>query len=206
VFDVALRLLHPAMPFITETLWGRLPGRADDATIMLARWPRPDPRAVDAEALRGFELVQELVGAIRAIRAEYGVQPGQQVRAVVTAGSPAGRAAFDAERGTILRLARLSTMSFEAGSERVGGNAVLSDGTGVFVPLGDAIDIQRECSRLGQEIARLDQLVDGQARKLGNAQFTARAPADIVERERQKLASWTEQSARLGAKRALLGC
>ena len=206
VFDVALRLLHPVMPFITETLWDRLPSRGSDATIMLARWPSPDPRAVDAEALRGFGLVQELVGAIRAIRAEYGVQPGQQVRVTVSCGSPAARAAFDAERGTILRLARLSAMSFEGGDERVGGNAVLSDGTGVFVPLGDAIDIRRECSRLGQEIARLDQLVDGQARKLGNAQFTSRAPAEVVERERQKLATWTEQSAQLGAKRALLGC
>ncbi len=206
VFDVALRLLHPVMPFITETLWGRLPGRAADATIMRARWPRPDPRAMDDDSLRAFGLVQELVGAIRAIRAEYGVQPGQQIRAVVTAGSPAARAAFEAERGTIMRLARLSAISSEAGGERVGGNAVLSDGTGVFVPLGDAIDIQRECSRLGDEIARLDQLVDGQARKLGNAQFTARAPADVVERERLKLVTWTEQSARLGAKRALLGC
>jgi valyl-tRNA synthetase len=206
VFDVALRLLHPVMPFITETLWGRLPGRPADATIMTARWPRPDPRATDGAALHAFALVQELIGAIRAIRAEYGVQPGQQVRAAVTGESPAARAAFDAERGTILRLAKLSSLSFDAGSERVGGHAVLSDGTALFVPLGDAIDVRRECTRLGDEISRLGQLVEGQARKLANAQFTARAPADIVERERQKLATWSEQSVKLAAKRALLGC
>ena len=206
VFDVALRLLHPVMPFITETLWGRLPGRPTDATIMRATWPRPDSRATDAAALHGFALVQELVGAIRAIRAEYGVQPGQQIRAVVTGETAPARAAFEAERGTILRLAKLSSLSFDAGSERVGGHAVLSDGTALFVPLGDAIDVQRECTRLGEEIGRLDQLVEGQERKLANAQFTARAPADIVERERQKLATWSEQSVKLAAKRALLGC
>jgi valyl-tRNA synthetase len=211
VFDVALRLLHPVMPFITEALWDRLPSRAEgdaaaDRSIMVARWPRPDARAVDADALRDFGLVQELVGAVRAIRAEYGVQPGQQVRAVVTAESPAARAAFEAERGTIVRLARLSALEFEPGSDRVGGHAVLSDGTGLFVPLGDAIDVARECRRLGDEIARLQQLVEGQSRKLGNAQFTSRAPAEVVEREREKLVSWREQSARLGAKRALLGC
>ena len=206
VFDVALRLLHPVMPFITETLWDRLPGRPADATIMRAPWPRPDARAIDAAALHGFALVQELVGAIRAIRAEYGVQPGQQVRAVVTGETGPARAAFDAERGTIVRLAKLSAFSFDAGSERVGGHAVLSDGTALFVPLGDAIDIQRECARLGEEIGRLGQLVDSQERKLANSQFTARAPADIVERERQKLATWSEQSVKLAAKRALLGC
>jgi valyl-tRNA synthetase len=206
VFDVALRLLHPVMPFITETLWDRLPGRPADATIMTARWPRPDPRAADGAALHGFALVQELIGAIRAIRAEYGVQPGQQVRAAVTGESPAARAAFDAERGTILRLAKLSALAFDAGAERVGGHAVLSDGTSLFVPLGDAIDVRRECSRLDDEISRLGQLVESQERKLANAQFTARAPADIVERERQKLATWSEQSVKLAAKRALLGC
>jgi valyl-tRNA synthetase len=206
VFDVALRLLHPVMPFITETLWDRLPGRPADATIMRARWPRPDPRAADGAALHGFALVQELVGAIRAIRAEYGVQPGQQVRAAVTGESPAARAAFEAERGTILRLAKLGSLSFDGGTERVGGHAVLSDGTTLFVPLGDAIDVRRECTRLGDEIDRLEQLVAGQERKLANTQFTARAPADIVERERQKLATWSEQSVKLAAKRALLGC
>jgi valyl-tRNA synthetase len=205
VFDVALRLLHPIMPFITEALWRRLPGRGADATIVTARWPQPDPRAVDAEAVQRFELVQELVGAIRAIRAEYGVQPGQQVRATVTPESDAARAAFAAERGTILRLARLASLAFEAG-EGVGGTAVLSDGSVVFVALGDAIDVERECRRLGDEITRLGQLVEGQQRKLGNAQFTSRAPADVVEREREKLASWSEQAARLGERRALLGC
>ncbi|HEU4828475.1 MAG TPA: valine--tRNA ligase, partial [Gemmatimonadales bacterium] len=83
-FDTALRLLHPVMPFITEELWGRIPGRKAGALLASARWPRSDPRARDEAALREFSLVQELVGAIRGIRAEYGIAPGQAIRASVT--------------------------------------------------------------------------------------------------------------------------
>jgi valyl-tRNA synthetase len=205
-FDVALRLLHPIMPFITEALWQRFPGRPQDASISVAPWPAPDSRAVDAEALKEFGLVQELVSAIRGIRAEYGVQPGQVVRAVVAGDHGAAAAALKQERQTIMRLAKLSELSFGESRERVGGHAVLSDGTGVFVPLGEAIDVGRECGRLGSEVDRLARLVESQEKKLGNPQFVSRAPSDVVERERQKLSTWQEQRAVLVKKRELLGC
>jgi valyl-tRNA synthetase len=205
-FDVALRLLHPVMPFITEALWRRFPGRPDSASISVAPWPRADARARNAEALRDFGLVQELVGAIRAIRAEYGVQPGQVVRAVVTGNDGVASAALEQERSTIIRLARLSALSLAENRERVGGHAVLSDGSALFVPLGDAIDIGRECGRLGSEVERLARLVESQQKKLGNEQFVSRAPGDVVERERQKLTAWKEQSEVLVKKRELLGC
>ena len=134
-FDVALRLLHPVMPFVTETLWRKFPGRQDEASISVAPWPLSDARANDAEALREFGLVQEVVGAIRAIRAEYGVPPGQPVRAVVTRAEGSDRA-IRRESATVTRLAKVSELSFGEPSERVGGHAVLSDGTAVFVPLG----------------------------------------------------------------------
>ena len=204
-FDVALRLLHPIMPFITEALWQRIPGRPAGATIARARWPRSDVRARDESALRDFALVQELVGAIRTIRAEYGVQPGQSVRAVVTASKRTPQA-LGQELGTIQRLARVSSLSFESPAESVGGHAVLADGTALFVPLGDAIDVARECGRLGGEVERLLGLISSQERKLGNPQFVTRAPAQVVEAERQKLASWREQADVLAGKRRLLGC
>jgi valyl-tRNA synthetase len=205
-FDVALRLLHPVMPFITETLWRRFPGRPPQASIMVAPWPRPDRRADDPAALREFGLVQELVGAIRAIRAEYGVQPGQPVRVVVSRDGAAADPAFDRERATVSRLAKVSDLAFGEPAERVGGHAVLSDGTAVFVPLGDAIDVGRECGRLSTEVDRLGQLVASQEKKLGNEQFVSRAPVDVVDRERQKLAGWREQREVLVRKRELLGC
>ena len=91
-------------------------------------------------------------------------------------------------------------------TDRVGGHAVLPDGTSVFVPLGDAIDVGRECTRLGAETERLTALLASQQKKLGNEQFVARAPADVVAREREKLAAWTEQREVLVRKRDLLGC
>ena len=107
---------------------------------------------------------------------------------------------------SVLRLAKVSDLAFGEPTERVGGHAVLSDGTAVFVPLGDAIDVERECTRLGTEVERLLRLVEGQEKKLSNEQFTSRAPADVVERERQKLAAWEEQRTVLVEKRARLGC
>ncbi|MGI8818900.1 MAG: valine--tRNA ligase, partial [Gemmatimonadales bacterium] len=205
-FDVALRLLHPVMPFITEALWRRFPGRPDTASISVAPWPRHDRRAQDPAALRDFGLVQELIGAIRGIRAEYGVQPGQVVRAVVSASEGYTSAVLERERATITRLAKLSAVAFSPNHERVGGHAVLSDRTSVFVPLGEAIDIGKECGRLGIETERLLRLVESQEKKLGNEQFVSRAPSDVVDRERQKLTSWKEQRDVLVKKRELLGC
>jgi valyl-tRNA synthetase len=205
-FDVALRLLHPVMPFITEALWRRFPDRPEGASISVAPWPAADRRAHDAEALAQFGLVQELVTAIRAIRAEYGVQPGHAVRAVVSGDTHATVAALKQEQGTITRLAKLSELSFGESHDRVGGHAVLSDGTSVFVPLGDAIDVGRECGRLGSEVDRLIRLVESQERKLGNEQFVSRAPSEVVERERVKLSTWQEQRDVLVKKRELLGC
>jgi valyl-tRNA synthetase len=205
-FDVALRLLHPVMPFVTETLWRRFPGRPADASISVAPWPGPDPRADDPEALAEFDLVQQVVGAIRGIRAEYGVQPGQTVRAFVSQDGRAPSPALERERATILRLARLSELVLAESRESVGGHAVLPDGTSIFVPLGEAIDVGRECGRLGAEADRLAGLLASQRKKLENQQFVARAPADVVAREREKLATWSDQREVLVRKRELLGC
>jgi valyl-tRNA synthetase len=205
-FDVALRLLHPVMPFVTEALWRRFPGRPADASISIAPWPRPDARAVDTAALADFGLVQQVVGAIRAIRAEYGVQPGQTVRAYVAVEGRDAAAALEREGSTIVRLAKLSELILGESAERVGGNAVLPDGTAIFVPLGDAIDVGRECTRLGAESDRLAGLVASQEKTLGNQHFVSRAPADVVAREREKLTAWTEQRQVLIRKRELLGC
>jgi valyl-tRNA synthetase len=205
-FDVALRLLHPVMPFVTEALWRRVPGRPAEASISVAPWPHPDARAEDAEALAEFGPVQQVVGAIRGIRAEYGVQPGQTVRAFVSQDGRAPSSALERERGTIVRLAKLSELALTESHERVGGHAVLPDGTAVFVPLGDAIDVARECDRLGTEAERLGALLASQEKKLGNEQFVSRAPADVVAREREKLVAWTEQREVLVRKRERLGC
>ena len=83
---------------------------------------------------------------------------------------------------------------------------MLADGSSVFVPLEDAIDVRHECDRLAKERDRLDQQLQAVAAKLANPQFTARAPAEVVERERVKQASWREQRDGLAAKLGALGC
>jgi valyl-tRNA synthetase len=208
-FDVALRLLHPVMPFITEALWTRLPGRAEGDSIVVARWPQPDPRARDDAALREFAILQELCGAIRSIRAEYGVPPGVTIGVTLAQAGPALRRAVAAEEATVRRLAKVATLELlgagaEAGAS--GGHAVLTDGTAVTVPLGDLVDVAKECRRLGDELTRLESQIQGQEGKLANTQFTSRAPAAVVEKEREKLSSWREQAAVLRGKRARLGC
>jgi len=201
-FEIALQLLHPIMPFITEALWRRLPGRAAGATIMLAPWPRPDRRANDAPAERDFALVQELVSAVRQIRAEYAVEPGKQVGLRISR----RHRAFVEEEGTIIRLARLGHLSYGDPLPEPGANAVLQDGTTLYIALGELVDLRKECDRLGSEHGRLTQLIQGQRTKLGNEQFTSRAPAEVVAREREKLASMEQQVAAIALKRAQLGC
>ena len=205
-FDVALRLLHPIMPFITEALWIRLPGRRDGDTIVVARWPAPDLRAKDDAAVTAFTLVQDAITSVRQVRAEYGVAPGATVRVRIAPATPGARRALEAEESTIRRLAKVGELAFGEATDEPGGHAVLSDGSAVFVPLGGAIDVARECQRLGAEVDRLGQLIGAQERKLANENFVTRAPAAVVDNERQKLASWREQADTLRGKRQLLGC
>jgi valyl-tRNA synthetase len=205
-FETALRLLHPIMPFVTEALWQRLPARGKGTSLSTRAWPGADSRAADPAALRQFALVQELIGAIRSIRAEYNVAPGHPVRVLVAAGSAAAAGAFQAERSTIIRMARLSELTLGEIGSGSGAAAVLSDGTAAHVPLGDMVDLEKECGRLHGERARLDQLIQGQVTKLANEQFVSRAPAEVVNRERQKLADWKEQVEVLAGKLEGLGC
>jgi valyl-tRNA synthetase len=201
-FEVALQLLHPIMPFITETLWQRLPGRVPGASIMRSEWPRPARLATDGDAERDFALVQELVGAIRQLRAEYGVEPGKSVNVRVSK----AHAAFRAEEGTITRLAKVGSLTYGAPPAEPGANAVLADGTTLYIALGDLVDIRKECERLGVELARVGQLIEAQQKKLGNEQFVSRAPAAVVEGERAKLAQFEQQVTSLREKRGQLGC
>jgi len=208
-FDVALRLLHPVMPFITEALWRRLPGRTEADSIMVAAWPASDRRAPDARALSGFGALQELVGAIRSIRSEYGVQPGHSVRVTVSAPGLGLAAALAEDEAMVRRLAKAAALDIgigTGGDAEATANAVLSDGATVSIPLGDLVDVDRECARLKAESDRLDGAIRGQESKLGNEQFVTRAPAEVVAREREKLVSWREQAGSLAERRRALGC
>ncbi len=209
-FDVALRLLHPVMPFVTETLWKRLPGRQDADSISVAPWPRPDDRATDDDALAHFEEVQRIITSLRQLRADAGVHPGEQATGSITTATAATAARLSGQRETITRLTKVTVdavvvRSADGSSGEALKTAVLPDGVEVSIALS-AADRERECARLAKEEAHLRQLVAAQEKKLGNEQFVARAPAAVVEGERQKLATWSEQADALGENRRRLGC
>ena len=209
VFDRVLRLLHPGMPFITEELFRRLPGHAADS-IMVARWPGPEAGRADPDAERDFAFAQAVVNAVREIRAEYGVKPGREVAIVVSRLSPRQAAAIDAAREMIVRLAKVGRLESAGGeasvSGRIGSHALLPDGAELFVALGDAIDVAKECARLGAERARLEQQLAAVRAKLGNESFRSRAPAEVVARETDKERQWTAKVDAIAAKLGALGC
>jgi valyl-tRNA synthetase len=149
--------------------------------------------------------VQEAIAAIRNIRAEYRVSPKVALAVAVRPHTPEARRAFEDERDTIVRLARLSELGFD-GRGGAGAHAVLTDGSEVTVALADAIDVQQECRRLAGELARLDRQLAALAAKLSNPEFVARAPAAVVAREREKERAWRDQRAVLAAKLTSLGC
>ncbi len=204
-WDMVLRLLHPIVPFITEELWQKLPGRRPGELLITAPWPTPETRRIDARVEAEFGAVQQAITAIRNIRAEYRVSPKTRLAAAIRASGPAARGVFEAERETIVRLAQLESVTSD-GAALQGAHAVLSDGSEVVVALAGAIDLGQECRRLTDELTRLDKQLQGLAAKLANEQFTARAPADVVTRERQKEQAWRTQRDALAGKLAALGC
>jgi valyl-tRNA synthetase len=205
VFETVLRLLHPVMPFLSEALWSHLPGTREPL-LAAARWPEADAALLDPAAEARFAAVQALVAAVRNIRAEYGVSPAQTVRTFVAPATLEAAEGLNAEERTVARLAKISALSRTASDGGVGAHAVLPDGTAVFVPLGDAIDVAQECARLRQELLRVDGLLAGVTARLGDQRFLGRAPAEVVERERAKERTWREQHGTLADKLRVLGC
>ena len=205
-FDTVLRLLHPIVPFITEELWQKLPGRQPDDLLAIAAWPTVPPGLLKLQADFEFAGVQEAISKIRTIRAEYRVAPKTRLAAAIKARTELMRTAFDGERDTILRLAQLSELELDGKLQGAGAHAVLADGSEVFVVLSDAIDVQQECRRLSGELTRLEQQLTGLTAKLANQQFVARAPAEVVAKEREKERAWRDQRQVLADKLKSLGC
>ena len=157
----------------------------------------------DAAADQAFGRVQELITAIRSIRAEYRIPPKTKLLAALTGRDPA---AYGAETDTIARLAGLDTLTLGPAPKGVGAHAVLTDGSDLFVALGGSIDVAQECKRLTTDRDRLDKQLAGLAAKLANESFVSRAPADVVAKEREKEQAWRTQVGALNAKLKALGC
>jgi valyl-tRNA synthetase len=205
VLDRSLRLLHPIMPFITEELWLRLPGRAAES-VMVAPWVEPAPDWDDPEAESQMSMLQELLGAVRNIRSEYNVERGRQVDVEVRGADDALKAALAAEGESARKLGGIAELRLDGGARPagVGATAVLTSGAEVFVPLEGLIDLDRERARLEKQAKELEQLVERSERRLASEDFVRKAPAQVVEQAREKLRGLREQLERVTEKRKAL--
>src|SRR5882762_307525 len=205
-FDIALRLLHPVVPFITEELWQKLPGRKALELLAVSQWPAPKPELEDPRADREFGQVKTVIEHIRSIRAEYRVSPKTRLKATIVARGNDQPATFEGERETIVRLAQLDSLALDGAPQGMGAHAVFGDGSEVVVALEGSIDVQQECRRLSDELGRLDNQLKGLAARLTNESFVSRAPQDVVAREREKEKAWRDQRDVLAGKLKSLGC
>ncbi|HSJ30184.1 MAG TPA: valine--tRNA ligase [Longimicrobiales bacterium] len=206
VLDGALRLLHPIMPYITESLWLRLPvptGTEREESLVTGRWPEPGVRDENAEAQ--MDALMELIGAVRTLRSEYNVPAGSHVRVQLSNPGPSLRDALAAEERALRRMARVGDVTVNGSAEGMGAHAVLRSGADLFLPLADVIDVEQERRRLGRELERIEGQLRATEARLSSEQFAARAPAEIVAREREKADSLRDQRDRLGAKLRGLG-
>ncbi|MCG2760035.1 MAG: valine--tRNA ligase [Candidatus Delongbacteria bacterium] len=183
-FDIALRLLHPFMPFITEELWMNLEERKEDESIMLSSIPEADKSLIDQEAEELMETVKEIIGKIRNIRAENYIVPSKTVNIVIKS-EDTRLTQFES---VIKFLAKVEDIIFDPNAEKpkLAATAIAS-GSEIFVPLEGIIDLEAEKEKIDKEISRLEGINSGINKKLSNEQFVSRAPEEILTKEKDKL-------------------
>ena len=195
VIDLICQLLHPFMPFLTEELWAQKAGegapralaKGDASLVCLTRWPElAGLRDEAAEAEIGF--VVDLISDIRSVRSEVNVPAGTQSPLVLVKASVATRAAIEAWAPMIERLARVSGIDF-ADAAPAQAAQIIVRGEVAALPLAGIIDLDVERTRLTKEMAKLDQDIAIVDKKLGNPDFMARAPEEIVEENHERKAA-----------------
>jgi valyl-tRNA synthetase len=204
VLERALRLLHPFMPFVTEAVWqqltSRLPAEAqerlggDGRALIVASYPTIDDGLTDKKAEDEIETVVELVRAVRNLRAEFRVQSSTRIPAFVNAPDSAG--VMSEEAGAIRALAMIEPLTLGRGEGDDAASLVLKHST-VTVPLAGVVDVDAEIARLNEELTTLARGAKGLEGRLSNEQFLAKAPDEVVEKERERLASIKERRERV---------
>jgi len=202
VLEATLRLLHPFMPFITEELWQRLPH--DGESIMVAAYPKASRTGPDAEAERQMGALIQAVTVIRNIRGEMRISPAQTLTAVVKA-SAAEAPLLRVHAGLIETLARARvTIDPQATRSRASALGV-AGASEIYVELEGLVDLGAERQRLEKEIKRAADAIAFTRGKLARPDFTERAPAEIVDKEREKLAEQEALHAKLVASLSWVG-
>lgn len=189
VLEVLLRIVHPLIPFITETLWLRTAPLLDinGASIMLQDYPVANDALRDKQAEAEIEWVKAVIIAIRNIRGEMNVQPARAIRVLLADGTDSDRRRLTQHQSLLLQLARLETIEFlDAAASPPPAATALIGSMKVLLPIAGLIDRDAELARLDKEIARQEQELGRLQKKLDNANFIKKAPHTVVSGAQQK--------------------
>ena len=203
--DVLLRLLHPFVPFVTEEVWQLLGeyaprrGLAEPAaaaeSVMIAPWPEVDAARVDAEIEARFARFQEVLRAVRDIRARQNVPPREEIAFVVRCDAPTAKLLSPMEDYfRAMAAAKAGGFGPSVAIPTLAANVTLA-GMEVFVDLAGLIDVEAELARKQAELTKLDGLIAAKEKKLANAGFVAKAPPAVVQKERASLEDLVRQRA-----------
>ncbi|MFA3759451.1 valine--tRNA ligase [Yersinia sp. 2466 StPb PI] len=207
VLEALLRLAHPIIPYITETIWQRvktLKGITAD-TIMLQPFPEYDASQVDEKALSDLEWIKQTIIAVRNIRAEMNIAPGKPLEVILRGASAEAQRRVLENQSFIQSLARLSSLTLLADGDKGPVSVTkLVEGAEVLIPMAGLIDKATELDRLAKEVAKLEAEIERIESKLGNEGFVARAPEAVVAKERERMAACAEAKQKLIEQQAVI--
>jgi valyl-tRNA synthetase len=207
LFDSALRLLHPVMPFITEEIWHAMyEGSAPFKSIALAPYPQADQRQLDLAAETEMSILQDLIVSVRNLRAELKVEPKVRVPIEIFAQEPEIRRLIEQNRGAVERLGNVETISFVESSL---ANRAEARGTARFdvhIIYERKIDVGAECDRLKKDLEKIEKGITSGQRQLNNEQFLAKAPSQVVENLRKQQQELAVMLTKTQSKLKELGC
>jgi valyl-tRNA synthetase len=181
VFEAALRLLHPFMPFLTEELWHQFPQRAGARSIALERFPEVQDSWRNNAAREEFGLLQEIITAVRNIRAKMKLDPKKKVAAELSVADEAARASVESNRDGIVRLGILTDLKISGGRLARGGGAVRSSAKfDLRIEYTETVDAAAECAKITKELEGLRKAIGSKERQLDDETFRSRAPEKII--------------------------
>lgn len=181
----AMKLLHPYMPFITEEIYQCLPHEAE--SIMISKWPVADENLIDPEAERGMNAIMDSIKAIRNMRAEVNANPGKKIPAIMLVSEDL-REVVAHNDSYIKLLGGIDNLELRPlnGEKPENAMAAVVTGIEVYLPLAGLIDVEKETQRLSKELAAMEKDLQRAGGKLNNAGFLAKAPEDVIAKERAK--------------------
>ncbi len=204
VRDQVVMLLHPFMPFITEELWALTAPSPRASMLIEAPWPELGHVPDNKPARDEMRWVVDLVSGVRSIRAEMNVPPAAKIQLALKTSEPETRARLDRNRDSILTLARLATVDIADAVPKGSAQFVVGDAVAAL-PLGDVIDFAKERTRLEKELQKAESEIARVDAKLGNPDFVARAPEDVIDEQKEKRAEAEALASRLKEAVARLG-